>query len=398
MQINGVNLIGYLYAEGGLGEAARLYLESLACHHFPVSAVPDYSIEQRQLATPLEARQDHFIYDVNLFCLTVPHIPIYIYEKGWRHFKKKYNIAIWYSETDLLTEEEKNALPYLDEIWAPTTFIYENLKSQVSIPVHHIPNPLKKPLERKAFTKAYFNLKDHYTFLFCFDFFSVVGRKNPLAIIQTFKKAFPTDQRVQLIIKSTNAHKHQSQWTDFLNLIENDERIQWMDGYLSSEERHGLMEVCDCYVSLHRSEGLGLTMAETMLLGKPVIATGFSGNLDFMNASNSYLCDYDLIPVGHGHAPYLPAAKWAQVKLEQATHWMRHVYENQAEGVAKGKKAKQDLLERFSCLRIGELISQRLRRLSPYAKRKKIPLSYIKKKIVHSKFLHYLKKFLIKSS
>ena len=394
MQINGVNLIGYLYAEGGLGEASRLYLEALMSHSLPVSTVPEYSIDQRQMAQPVEVRHNHFLYDVNLFCLTIPHIPIFIYERGWKNFKKKYNIAIWYWETDVLNETEKAVLPYLDEIWAPSTYIYDNLRSQVSIPVHHIPNPLKKPIEKKTLTKSYFNLKEHYTFLFCFDFFSIVGRKNPLAVIRAFQKAFPLETDVQLILKSTNAHKHESQWKDFLQLIENDPRIQWMDGYLSCEERHGLMNVSDCYVSLHRSEGLGLTMAESMLLGKPVIATGFSGNVDFMNSDNSYLCEYEVINIGYGHEPYPPIGKWAQVNLEQAASYMRHVYHNRSEAQEKGRKARQDLLENFSCHKVGEQVSHRLRRITPRLKKKKIPLSYLKKTLQHSDLLRFFKKLI----
>src|SRR5213076_1122404 len=107
--------------------------------------------------------------------------------------------------------------------------------------------------------------------------------------------------------------------------------VHIIDRSLSRGELDGLMAACDCYVSLHRSEGFGLTMAEAMYVGKPVIATGYSGNLDFMTPHNSYLVDYEVVAVGEGAAPYPAHAEWAEPSVEHAACLMRHVFEHREE-------------------------------------------------------------------
>ena len=96
-------------------------------------------------------------------------------------------------------------------------------------------------------------------------------------------------------------------------------------------------------MSLHRSEGFGLTPAESMYLGKPVIATGWSGNLDFMTHENSYLVDYELVPVGAEGAPYPADGMWAEPDLDHAARLMRRVFTERDEAAAKGARAAADL-------------------------------------------------------
>jgi glycosyltransferase involved in cell wall biosynthesis len=117
---------------------------------------------------------------------------------------------------------------------------------------------------------------------------------------------------------------------------------------------------CDCYVSLHRSEGYGLTMAEAMSLGKPVIATGYSGNLEFMTQENSYLCSYDYRTIGPDSPPYPPTSRWAEPDLNEAARFMRHVYENQAEGRARGMRAAEDMRRLHSPEVAGRAIRKRI--------------------------------------
>jgi glycosyltransferase involved in cell wall biosynthesis len=111
---------------------------------------------------------------------------------------------------------------------------------------------------------------------------------------------------------------------------------------------------------LHRSEGLGLTMAEAMLLGKPVIATRYSGNLDFMDDGNSLLVDYNMTPVGSECLPYMADAVWADPSEEHAGQLMRHVFENQTWAQELGQKAQQDMQNRYSSQAAGQAMKTRL--------------------------------------
>lgn len=121
-----------------------------------------------------------------------------------------------------------------------------------------------------------------------------------------------------------------------------------------------MMASCDCYVSLHRSEGLGLTMAEAMALGKPVIATGYSGNLEFMDDANSYLVPYRLVDVPSNWWAYTPGATWATADVDAAARLMRHAWEHPEEARARGERARDDLLKRFSPARTARFVEGRL--------------------------------------
>jgi hypothetical protein len=135
------------------------------------------------------------------------------------------------------------------------------------------------------------------------------------------------------------------------------------DGYLNSDERDALFEACDCYVSLHRSEGFGLTIAEAMAREKPAIATRYSGNLEFMTDANSFLCGYELRHVGPGCYPYPEEARWAEPSIEEAAKLLRFVYENQDEARQRGRRARLDLKAGHAAANAGQFIKQRLAQL-----------------------------------
>jgi hypothetical protein len=120
---------------------------------------------------------------------------------------------------------------------------------------------------------------------------------------------------------------------------------------------------CDCYVSLHRAEGFGLTLAEAMSLGRPVIATGYSGNLDFMTDRNSYLVAHEMAPVGPGSAPYPPEAEWAEPDIEHAARLMREVFENQDAARQRGRLAAAEIAITHSLEASGRSMVRRLESL-----------------------------------
>jgi hypothetical protein len=201
---------------------------------------------------------------------------------------------------------------------------------------------------------------EEYAFLFTFDYLSVFERKNPLAVVRAFRAAFARDAGASLTIKTIN-HEHDPVGRARLQATIADEPdIRLIERYLDSGAKDALTAACDCYVSLHRSEGFGLTMAEAMYLGKPVIATGYSGNLDFMTPHNSYLVDYELVPVGEGAAPYPADAEWAEPSVEDAARLMRHVFERREEARAKGQRAAADIRRSHSARKAGQEMRDRL--------------------------------------
>ncbi len=166
---------------------------------------------------------------------------------------------------------------------------------------------------------------------------SIVERKNPLGLIRAFGQAFRSEEPVDLILKTGSAPRHDDQMRE-LHAAATGANVHILDRIMTSDETLSPIDACDAYVSLHRSEGLGLTMAEAMLLGKPVVATRYSGNLDFMDDGNSRLVDYELVPLGQPLPPYDAIARWAEPSLDHAARLMRRVYRRPCLGRRTGRE------------------------------------------------------------
>lgn len=210
--------------------------------------------------------------------------------------------------------------------------------------------------------RSYFGLNDgEYTFLFTFHMMSVMERKNPMGLIRAFSKAFGPDDPVCLVLKTSFGDRHPAQIKELRLAAEmSGVKIKIIDQVYSPDEVLSLMDACDAYVSLHRSEGLGLTMAEAMLMGKPVIATNYSGNVDFMDDSNSLLVPYDLVKLGRPIPPYDANLHWAEPSVDEAAKAMRKVFENQEWARELGARARESALVNLSLTTAGHHATDRI--------------------------------------
>jgi glycosyltransferase involved in cell wall biosynthesis len=223
-----------------------------------------------------------------------------------------------------------------------------------------VPLPVVRPAIDESVKRSHFGLDSRFMFLFAFDFMSVMKRKNPLALIDAFTRAFPVGSGAQLVIKAINGDKRLAEREALIAAAAQHPDITVIDMYFTRVETSSLMNLADCYVSLHRSEGLGLTLSEAMSHGKPVIATNYSGNVDFMDDSNSYLVPWTRVAVGEDAEGYSPDATWAEPDVVEAARLMRDVYENQAGAAQIGLKAQVDILNRFSEAASGAIMKNRL--------------------------------------
>lgn len=215
-------------------------------------------------------------------------------------------------------------------------------------------------------------MPDGFVFLFSFDLLSVLERKNPLGLIKAFTSAFPNEEGATLVIKTINGDKRIMEMEKLRYASRGRSDIILMDGYLSQIENHSLTALSDCYVSLHRSEGFGLTIAEAMALGRPVIATGYSGNVEFMTAENSYLCPSVRSAVGPEREPYPAGSHWSEPDASVAATLLRRVFDHREEARARGLQGAQDIQTFHSPAAAGAVIRDRLatirrRRRSPSA-------------------------------
>lgn len=272
---------------------------------------------------------------------------------------RTYRVAYWYWEFDSIPESWLAQAAQVDEVWAATEFVAKGLRERLALPVRTL-FPGVRLGAFKQRPRSHFGLEEgHYTFLFAFHMMSVMERKNPLGLIQAFRAAFNVDEPVSLVLKTSFGDRHPAQ-VEQLRAAAEGSNIRIIDAVYSPDEVLSLMDACDAYVSLHRSEGLGLTMAEAMLLAKPVVATGYSGNVDFMDNDNSLLVPYTLEKLGRPIPPYDADSEWAEPSLSDAAQAMRRLFDDQNWARELGLRGQLSARHNLSLERAGRKIALRL--------------------------------------
>jgi glycosyltransferase involved in cell wall biosynthesis len=357
----GVNAVGFFTAELGVGEAARLLLSGLDAREIPALPIQGHLMPpSRQGVGFSYARPDEAPYPVNILCINGDGIPVFAREAGRSFFKGRYTVALWWWEAGPPPASWKAAYEFVDEVWVATQHIYDAIAPGSPVPVVRIRLPLVPP-EVAPLARGQLGLPEEgYLFLCVHDYHSVARRKNPVAVIEAFRRAFPPGSGAKLVLKSINAPTHPAEHGRAVRAAGDHPDIVLVDEYVANVEKNAVIAACDCFVSLHRSEGFGISMAEAMLLGRPVIATRYGGVLEFMNEGNSYLVDWEPTVVGEGAFPYSPDAVWAEPDIDHAAALMRHVFAERAEAAARGEVARRELLGRHSPAAAGEIIERRL--------------------------------------
>lgn len=358
----GVNLFAHFRYTSGLQEAALSTLRGLQRNGFRtanrdivVCFAPD-GLDRRDFL------------GVELFDTTIVHVAANTFiddhalNSGLHLRRGVHRIAYWYWELSRVPAEWADRLEPIHEIWAPTRFIADAMRATLPRPVYPLlPGVELPPIASRG--KHYFGLDpERFLFLFAFDMNSVMERKNPLGLIEAFRRAFSPRDPVQLAIKVHRAHRHPAERRQLLEAAAS-AGVTVIDETFSRADALALMEAADGYVSLHRSEGLGLTMAESMLLGKPVIATAYSGNLDFMTPENSLLVDYRMVPLLRNHLSLPEGCEWADPNLDHAASLMRWVVDNPEQSRALGRRARESVARTLSPTRAAQRMIDRLQQI-----------------------------------
>ena len=356
----GVNVAGYLRTGIGVGEAARLYVAALETAGVPVrTEIVDPGLPQPK-RTPFDDRRPAVEYPFNLVCVNAFELPGFARHVGSQFFEGKRTIGVWAWEASTVPPGWDAAFALVDEIWTYSEYVTSALSPASPVPVVTLPQPVLAPAAAPG--PLPLDLGDAFTFLFAFDFFSTARRKNPVGLVEAFKQAFEPGE-AQLVIKTFNGDVKPESLAQLERAAAGRDDIHVLDRFLPVEQKDALLARADAYVSLHRSEGFGLSLAEAMLLGKPVIATGYSGNLQFMTPANSWLVGYELVRVGEGVEIYPPDARWAEPDLGHAAELMREVRAG-GEGVAaRAERGRRDVAAAFSPEATGAAMRARLERL-----------------------------------
>jgi glycosyltransferase involved in cell wall biosynthesis len=365
-----VNVIGFLDDSLGLAQAARLYIDALRAARVPVATTaiaPDAPAWRRkaierygkrahdELRTPFEPA-------FNLACLNGDHLVRLARAAGGEVLVQRPTIGQWAWETDVLPPDWLPAFHFLEEIWTFSTFVGDNLGRLSPVPVVVIPMAVEVPDPSRV--ELPIARDDRFTFLFMFDFFSTLRRKNAAGLIEAFARGFAPGEGPRLLLKTINGRFRPEVEAELRRKVTERPDIELVDAYLEPAQNAALLARADCYVSLHRSEGFGLTLAESMALGTPVIATGYSGNTDFTTPHNSYLVDWTPTRVGPGCDIYPAEGSWAEPDLDHAAELMRRVWEQPEEARAKADRARSDIRRLYAPEVVGRLARARLERLA----------------------------------
>ena len=358
----GVTVIGYVRAESGVGESARATLRALACTQVP-HAVHDFRDgnvsrmgEQVDDALPVSVR-----HAVSLFHINADQMPHARAALGDTWFGTPHRIGFWAWELEQFPAEWHGAFDLVDEIWVPSAFCQRAVAAHAPVPVLCMPHSVAIP-ERLQPDRTRFGLKaDSVVFLAMADVMSSPERKNPFGAIEAFERAFAGGHEpVELVVKVSNGERDPQAMARLRALAARDARIHLVADYLDRPTLNCLIDSADCFVSLHRAEGFGLVNAEAMARGKVVIATGWSGNMDFMSPENSLPVDYVLQPIASDIGPYRAGQRWAEPDLDDAAQKMRRVAADQRLRQQLGQRARADCTAQLAPPVIGRLLQARL--------------------------------------
>lgn len=362
----GVNLVAFNRAEIGIGESGRLAARALATTdvpfgiiNFPMIVAPgmdDRTWVHKEMPDP--------IYKVNLFHMNADSMQQAYQHFGPRLFGGRYNIGYWHWELPDFPEKDIASFAFVNEIWVPTTFVLESVRRKSPVPVLKIPHGIEVQVIPELTRETFQLPRDRFLFYTMYDVQSFQARKNPQGVLEAFKRAFSRhDPTVGLVIKLNNS-VFSSQDSELLHrMIDGYPNIYIIDRIMNRLEVNSLLNLIDCYVALHRSEGFGLGFAEAMYLGKPVIGTNWSGNTDFMNSANSCPVDYHFTSVGKNYGPYQAYQTWAEPSVDHAAGYMRELVLNPGWRQQIALNGFNTIRNEYSPQLVGQQMKERLMQL-----------------------------------
>ena len=359
---NNLAVVGYITAETGLGESVRGMIRALetAQTSHDLYDLTDHYARKHDLefaekvisCNSTEGKYETCILHINADQVPyqIPRYPSSLICKSTRR------IAYWYWETEILPQTQVPAANYFDEIWVATKFVQEALiRSGVRVPVRVIP-PAMSSLPTTLFDRDYFNLpQGRQICLSVFDATSFLGRKNPLGVVKAMKRLYETiDPPPILVLKTTNMKEY-----DLKKLIEFSYPLEIIvyNRYFTREETLSLISVADCFISLHRAEGLGLSLIDAMRLGTPLVATDYSGPKDFVTHDNAFLVPWKYCATRWEDGPYF-GSLWADPDIEVAAKLIESALGGGKHIESHIRQAKQTVEEYFSRLRVSKLIAE----------------------------------------
>lgn len=350
-----VNYHGFFDGNFGIAEATRLNAAAMENAGIKVNRISYSSdtLEKSKSDTPSDAL-------INIFHINSNVTHEFFSKNQDINLAGHYNIVYWAWEFPEVSDKTVEFLNIFDELWVPSDFCVNIFTKYTGIPVMRFSHPIQKQAPSDEFNFEEYNIKPgSKVYITIFDSLSTTIRKNPEATIEAFINVFKDDPESVLIVKTHNldrskdAQKVVEKYAGISNII-------IINEHFSKEKLHSLIQKSDVLISLHGSEGFGLTMAEAMSYGKIVVGTGYSGNLDFMNVNNSFLVQYSFIKTSNTKGLIAEGLTLAKPDLQDATQKLLYIKNNFGSLHAVKESAEAQIRDHFSLEAIGNLLQIRL--------------------------------------
>lgn len=367
----GLNIVGFLAADLGVGESARCMVRAADAAAIPTALVPlklncKNRLGDQTYATRLADENPH---DVNVVHVDPPASRDIDHHHGKKFREGKYNIGYFAWELPEFPDAWVPSFDYYDEIWCPSDFTARAISMKSPLPVLTMPHSISfaRPTESMSALRARFGLPaDRFLFLTLFDLNSYAERKNPRAVIEAFRQSGLAGRGAALVIKTQNAAGNPADFAALQASVRDLPDTVLLTETLSRADIYALEAACDCFVSLHRSEGYGLAVAESMFLGKPVISTDWSATSEFVTSANGCPVRAPLITLEKNHGPYAKGSTWADPDPGHAAEWMRALVADRALAASLGAAARATVESRFAPAVIGARYKQRLQAIAAF--------------------------------
>lgn len=357
----GINLIGNIRAQTGLGQSTRLVADILE------ASGENYTI--RDFFVPPGPRMDDhthddrisrdILYDINIFHINASEFTVAYINMGKQVWDHRYNIAYWLWELEEFPEEWLGCIDLVDEIWTPADFITNTLKKYTNKPVMTLPYCVEAPVSEE-FDRKFFSLpEDIFLFLMMFDSGSIMERKNPDSVFAAYKEAFGLDNdKVGIVVK---INEYSDKDISYIHkALEGYKNVFILSETLSKVQVNSLIKDVDVFVSLHRAEGFGLVLAEAMITGTPTIATNWSANTEFACEEAACMVDYRMIEIEKDIPPYKKGYHWADADIAQAAGYMKRLYEDKEFYQSIADNAAEYVAKRLNMERSTGIIKERV--------------------------------------
>jgi glycosyltransferase involved in cell wall biosynthesis len=360
----GALFVGYAEGNLGLGQVFRNNLQAAQAVALPFGIYPfRIGIETRLLQPFIPERYDKaHAYDVNIILVATEQMPNVLRSVDARLLSNSYNVLQTFWELAKAPEAWRRILGSVDEIWAPSTFVANAFRPIFSGPINLVP-PVVDLGEAPAYDRDHFGMiPNRFYFMFSFDYHSSPYRKNPIGTLQAFQRAFRNnDENTGLIIKSIgNLNRYAEITAELRQAAAADPRIILIERNMSRAEILGLICASDAYISLHRSEGFGMGMAEAMKFGRIVIATDYSGSTDFLTQQTGYPIPFRLRPIAVHEYPWSDEQFWAEPDISSAAATMQEILKSPHIARERADAGQKFVQKKYGTIAIGEIMKARI--------------------------------------